>query len=72
MLPIVVLDHYRVLVLSSPFKGGPSLVRFENMWLEHQSLKKFFEEWWSTSRSTCHGWEGFKFTRKLKMTLRKN
>ncbi|XP_028121753.1 uncharacterized protein LOC114318966 [Camellia sinensis] len=40
------------------------LDRFENMWLEHRSFKEFFKGWWENGR--VHGWEGFKFMRKLR------
>ena len=68
-LPRVVSDHCPIVLESCPLKWGPTPFRFENMWLEHACFKRNFEEWWSNA--SCHGWEGFKFMRKLKMVKEK-
>lgn len=60
----VVSDHCPVILESCPFKWGPTSFRFENMWLENRSFKEFFRDWWENGR--VHGWEAFKFMRKLR------
>ncbi|XP_028093340.1 uncharacterized protein LOC114293463 [Camellia sinensis] len=42
--PRVVSDHCPMILESCPFKWGPNLFRFENMWLENRSFKEFFKD----------------------------
>ena len=60
----VVSDHNPVILDSSPPKWGPSLFRFENMWLEHKDFNKAFDTWWK--ECLVQGWEGYKFLSRLK------
>lgn len=60
----MVSDHCPVILESCYFKWGPTLFKFENMWLENRAFKAFFKEWWENAR--VHGWEGFKFMRRLR------
>ena len=52
---------------------GPTLFRFENVWLEHKHFGRDFERWWK--EVTVEGWEGYKWMmrlRKIKPLLKNN
>ena len=59
----VVSDHYPVILDTSPTRWGPTLFRFENVWLEHKQFSSQFDKWWKETSVT--GWEGYKWMRKL-------
>lgn len=59
----VVLDHFPLILESSPVSWVPTPFRFENMWLLHNDFKKNIREWWVEGEE--QGWAGFRFIRKL-------
>ena len=61
-----VSDHSPVILTTNPPSWGPSTFRFENMWLDHKSLKNNMAEWWNYDNS--YGRPGYKFMRKLKVS----
>ena len=63
-LPRWTSDHNPICLDTNPFKWGPTPFRFENMWLLHLEFRKCFSTWWQEGQED--GWEGHKFTRKLK------
>lgn len=60
----VELDHFPILLDTTPFKCGPYPFRFENKWLSHKEFLGSFENWWE--ESDLQGWEGFKFMKKIR------
>ena len=56
-------DHCPVVLDTNNFKWGPTLFRFENMWLRRRDYKANFKNWWENS--VHHGCEGFKFMKRL-------
>lgn len=56
-------NHWLILVNSSPRIGGPSLFRFENMWILHLTFKELIDVWWEEENTSCSA--GFRFINKL-------
>lgn len=56
-------DHYPLLSFGAE-KWGPSLFRFENMWLTHHSFSPLIKYWWKNT--PLRGWPGHRFIQKLK------
>ncbi|KAM1005916.1 hypothetical protein ACFX13_002766 [Malus domestica] len=60
----VIPDHYPIQLDSNKVKWGPSLFRFENMWLQHPDFRNKFNLWWQSEQ--VEGCEDYKFLIKLK------
>ena len=59
-----VSDHSSIILTTNPPSWGPSPFCFENMWLEHKSLKNNVFKCWNHDNS--YGRLGYIFIRKLK------
>ena len=60
----VCLDHYPIILDTSPVIWGPTPFRFENMWLGHPKFKQDCKTWWDSMNIS--GWEGYRVMEKLK------
>ncbi|OVA09145.1 hypothetical protein BVC80_8363g1 [Macleaya cordata] len=61
--PNPVSDHIPIAISTQGIKRGPRPFRFENMWMEDQTLEGRIKEWWGASQP--QGNPGFLFCKKL-------
>ena len=46
MLARPVSDHSSILLDGGEMRRGPTLLRFENMWLKEEGFKEVLRKWW--------------------------
>ena len=63
-LPRPTSDHFPILLKGGGLSQGPSLFRFENMWLKVDGFKDLLREWWQGFE--VRGMVSFKLATKMK------
>ena len=63
-LPRPVSDHFPIMLDSEGVRAGPSLFRFELMWLKYEGFKEILKGWWQNLQ--FHGSFSFILAAKLK------
>ena len=71
ILPRPISDHSPILLEGGTWLNGPSLFRFENMWLKVEGFKELIRDWWQSFefRGT-HSYVLMKKIKALKVKLK--